>query len=351
MNKKWRVFLAVGVVACVAAFTLFSISSFKAQAIAPTATPKPGAVFSPKNYNKNKKNIILAILEWFRGGGGGPLMLCDAAGPNSMLLEKLTGWNFNNSFELMDAIAIIGCNWPVGEQLNLTIKYPNGKTLTHSMPVQAHGGDRGGNSYDFRPTLDDPPGKYQVSIQGNSATASASMSFSRPSGLDMYWLGNNNLLLRGFAPYETVQIVSYDSANRFQGWQDYQVGKDGSLFLKAEFPARSLIMTSSFQKGIDLVLEIPDSGMGKASELCTQALQPRLQTQAWAAALENINYYPLPDTRSKVIRQMQTQSQHFVLEGPWCAEGKWWWRLESKKGFSGYVIEADRTKYYLIPVG
>jgi hypothetical protein len=350
MKKIFRILLALVLVAWMAGLAYSSMSSYNAQASAPNPTPKPGTVFSPKNYNKKKRGGILAILDWFRGGGGGPLMYCEEGDWNSIRFEKMNGWKFTDTFELMDGTTILGCNWPAGEQLLLTIRYPNGKMIVQNMPVQVMGGDRGGIYYDFRPSLDDPSGKYFVTIEGNSGTASGNLNFVRQTGMDVFWLGNNRLLLLGFAPSETVQVVAYDSNNQFQGWNEYQVGKDGSLMLPIELPPGYFILVSSLNKGIDLGLQIPHNGMEKAVELCTQALKPRLRTNAWAAALENITYYALPDSKSKVIRQMQTQSQHYVAQGPWCAEGKWWWKMESKKGFSGYVAEADRAKYYLIPV-
>lgn len=350
MKNTYRLFLVVVLAAWLSTLGFSSGLSLEELYAAPKPTPKPGSIFSPKNYTKKKRSGILAILDWFRGGGGGPLMYCEEGKLDSIQFEKLNGWKFTDTYELMEGIAIIGCNWPGGEQLTLRIRYPNGRIVETILPVQGQGGNKGGIYYNFRPSLDDPAGRYNVTIKGNSAEASGYLNFVKPAGTDVYWLGNNQLLLRGFAPSETVQVVAYNTTNQFQGWSDYQVGKDGSLMLPIELPPGYFILVSSFVKGLDLGLQIPENGMEKSVELCTQTLKPRLQTQAWAAALENITYYNLPDSKSKVIRQMQTQSQHYVQQGPWCAEGKWWWKLESKKNFSGYVVEADREKYYLIPV-
>jgi len=350
MNKIFRITAAIVIFVWITIQTFSPLSIPIARAVAPTPTPKPSAIFSPKNYNKNRPSGIQAVLQWLLGGGGGPLMLCDEAPQPTVQFEKLNTRKASDTFELGEVVIILGCNWTADEQLSLTIRYPNGKTVNASMPALGLGNNWGGIYYNFRPGLTDPPGKYNVTIQGNSATATKSVSFVKPTGTEVFWLGNNTLYLQGFSPSEVVQVVAYDNNNQFQGWQEYQVSRDGSLALQIDLPAGFFVLVSSAQRPIDLAMEIPPSGIEKAEETCQRVLPSRLIPQTWATALNKITYYTLPTTTAKVIRTMQAQSRHLALEGPFCAEGKRWWRMESKKGFSGFVIEADNKNYYLQPV-
>jgi len=76
-------------------------------------------------------------------------------------------------------------------------------------------------------------------------------------------------------------------------------------------------------------------------------LESRLETNKWVAAVGDVSYYTFMDSNSKVIKKMQNQSRHITIGGPWCVDGKLWWKLQSKKNFSGYVIEVDRESYHL----
>ncbi len=352
MNKYRRVFWILILVAGVLLSILYSAPFTRAATPTrtPLRTPTPTPVkFNPNSGSSTKPPNVMKMINWGRGGGGGPGLECE--GTTTVSFPSFyADSKFNHNYELMEDPVIVSCGWKAGEKVRVTIKYPNNRTATQT--YTAIGDGNGFVISSFRPSLDDPTGTFQYTFQGNTAKLTGSIKFITPKGAHMYWLGDSRILLYGFAPNERVTLVAYGDDNNFLRWMEVQVGKDGRLMLSTDYPNGAVILARGAKSVQDLAVEVRQGEVMVATEMCLRTKPTRFRSgqDTDASIVGGIKIYEEPDSRSKLVRKMQNQARLVVSGYPICAEGMRWWQVTSNKGFGGYAPEADANSYYLQPV-
>lgn len=287
----------------------------------------------------------MKILNWARGGGGGPGLECE--------YEKKLGvshYLFEQKLDLMEEYTSVTCGWKKGDVVRTSIQYPNGKLVTQTSVVGGNFATGLGSVVSsMRPMLDDPAGEYRLTFQGSTGTLVDTVTYRSPRGAHVYWLGDNRLLLYGFAPHEKVTLVAYDPEGSFLNWQDVQVKQDGGVVVSTSYPDDSLVRASGAQTLQDLEILLHKGSIETAVEMCTRTRGAQFSygRAGEAIALGGITMYAWPDSRSKVVGRLQNQERLTIQGDARCAEGMRWWQVKTRNGLVGYAPEADTKSYYL----
>jgi hypothetical protein len=259
------------------------------------------------------------------------------------------------NFELMDEVGLLSCGWQPNEALKLTINWPNGRMFIQDLKANSQGNPVF-NLYTYRARLDEPVGKYVFTIRGRTGTVSNSIYIGAPSKPNIYWLGDNRLVLMGFAKYEKVRLGIFTGTGpgkSFIGWSEPAVGPDGELWMSTDFSAdtRVLLAESSTHPYlvVELVPSVPDKGI-EWKEVCIMNQPTRLSPgqTTWVVS-DRLPIYTEPDPSSRQVRNVWRNSRMVILEGPQCHGGRYWYRIRNNNGWEGWVQEANEFTYFLRP--
>jgi hypothetical protein len=179
------------------------------------------------------------------------------------------------------------------------------------------------------------------------------------------------LILYNFYPNERVRLFLY-VPNTFntlslKGWQEYKTDSSGQLLVKAFLSLgwygvigdKSGMVDRSGNIDADPVVHINFSNQTQASTessdiQCSGALPSRLEVGKYAYVATD----PPLDQRVRegagtdypIIGYIDTGNAMKILDGPKCADGWAWWKVQSikKSDLVGWTSEGDDV-YWLIP--
>lgn len=84
---------------------------------------------------------------------------------------------------------------------------------------------------------------------------------------------------------------------------------------------------------------------------CGEALPPRLIVGAGGMVRANTTPNNLRDqpATGDIIGELQPGDDFWVIEGPECADGLYWWKVDNYNGTVGWTAEGDSSEYWLEP--
>lgn len=355
--------------------------------------------------NTVRPTDILEEITYFGQGGGGDEICTyyDYSTPTLVKEQKKS--------ELLLTSEIITCGWEDGQLLNAVITYPNGREYTSIISTEA-----GSAILTVRPMLSDPEGLYQFELSGAGYKFIATTYFRAPIFPDVYELNDNQILFNNFAPGEKIRLFMYSCIGEevtprcrrmFQGWQDYEMGGDGSLIVNVPVSGNYFVVTTS--AGLEIPVFSPDSAkMGiqrieknnpdmydfpynnRFSEdrqnyqlpesdkaaTATLTLTPVIEkttppptprpTSCPGAILSRITVSMQarttiidgtqtrvrnkPNVSGEIVKRLDEGTEFQVIGGPQCSDGYTWWQIELPSGDQGWVAEGDASRYFIEPV-
>lgn len=178
------------------------------------------------------------------GGLGGGTNTCFESAPSytSPVIESVS-----KNIELLRMAGIITCGWKNKEYIELTLRDPDGRVKKEIVRTVLEKNGMPENTATFSQTYyaqfnftlgsDDPVGKYMVTITGPDGKLQDTLDVKKPDGPLLSRVSDQELILYGFAPNETVRLIAYVSLGdkySFVGWQKYRVDSTGKLSIAVE---------------------------------------------------------------------------------------------------------------------
>lgn len=332
----------------------------------PKNNDPPTKTFSLQNANKIAPDDILEEVAF--GGRGGPGD-CDKEDPNYPAVDE---GQSNPNAEWLAPISVVVCGWSSDSNVNVTLNLPDGNYYTDTVKVEektivvqeTKTASMSYVHYDYFPDTNSPTGVYKFVFSGNSGNVEYSVHVSMPNDAKMHYINNiQSYYLYNFLPNEEIRLFLYDasSANAiFLAWERYVVDANGRLIIKANEGAYFVIGESTGP--ISTVLINPSvilnkslsDGNQSSFKSCPGALPSRLEIGKYAYVATD----PPLDNRVRegagtdysIIGYIETGNAMKILDGPKCANGWSWWKVQSikKSDLVGWTSEGDDT-YWLIP--
>ena len=203
---------------------------------------------SNNNLSEQNDEDILDELYYFVGGGGGDINCKQVAKqpyfetPNDTLLNSRPTQEIQTSFELAS------CNWPVDDEIKLTINFPDGQEYSKTfIATDKFGAGLTGITHFFKTDIrTDPFGIYTVIWSNEAIKLQHEIEVTAPPAARMTrdsWEANTGFLLYGFRPNEEVKLVVLKPTNNHeavgeaavQGVANFQTNNDGQLHVKLDF--------------------------------------------------------------------------------------------------------------------
>ena len=318
----------------------------------------PTKTFSLQNANKIAPDDVLKEVS-FGGRGAGECTEQDYSTPG---FESNHYSPNPDMVDWLDSIHILSCGWQDGEQVDITITTPDNKDITQIQQAKPSGLSHNISLVyvDYQTTIDSPDGVYTFTFRGNSSQLKKEVTVSRDNGPRMYYIGSlQSFYLYGFAPNEHIRLFLYRSADNYTlaAWQSYTVNAYGALLIKVGSevdPSRDLSIVLgdvSGQVGFNdvSILSHEDSGT-----LCPNSLTSRLKVGKYAYVATdpplNQRVREGAGTNYSIIGSIAPGNPMKILDGPKCADGWAWWKVQSikKADLVGWTSEGDDV-YWLIP--
>ncbi len=87
--------------------------------------------------------------------------------------------------------------------------------------------------------------------------------------------------------------------------------------------------------------------------VCPSAPAPRLAVGTFAIITPGTpnNVRSQPSTKSDVVTQVSPAESVLVIGAPTCAENYLWWQVQTQNGFSGWLAEGTKGRYFVKPSG
>ena len=337
----------------------------KASAIIKAATPTPRsalktAVFDLKSANKVPPADILNQISFTSTGGGG---LCSKA---SAYPTPAIGKASESSQELMVYSFMGVCGWAKNEKLTGSVKFPNGRTQTIKVENEFWDNFYTGELM-FRPGVNDPAGKYTLTISGKSKSVQMVVNYTTPRGAHVYKLDDNHVLVYGFSPSESINLFYYsDAGGALKGWQTYTTGTDGRLEIKTSMKIEKgdfftvvgkktgeiqMLFDGFFGGTEDWVME--DTIILDGEILCPNGILSRVKVgdAILAAFTDGTNLRIRNDIGFDKPEQYKVKegTKMTVIGGPKCtSDGTTWWKIKVSEDVKGWVAEYWHGDEYLI---
>lgn len=324
----------------------------------PTTTPtrRPSTSFGEFSLNRINKippaDIINQIALTGQGGAKG----CKATSyPAPVLLGEQ-----NIDEELMVYTVLIACGWAKNEKLTGSVEYPNGQTQALIVDTSISNGINKG-IIEFRPGLDDPVGKYILSISGKSGIVRKVVNYSAPRSAAIYTLDEYHLLLNGFSASEGIRLFYYSlSGGDLLGWQEYSADRAGRLEIQTSVKIGSKgVFIAVGNKTGEVRMEGERSVFTRTiilgKPLCSNGLPSRVKVGDRARAAytdgSNLRIRVQPGFSQNYEHKVPEGTQMKIVGGPKCADDSTWWKVEISGNIKGWVAEYwDGDEYLIEPI-
>lgn len=360
-TKRFLIFSVLAAMLSLAGISLPVNAQANTVIKATTPTPQPAlktVIFDLKSANKVPPADIINQIS-FSGQGGGDL--CKASSyPSPVIVSDPIPTQ-----ELMVYSYMAACGWGKNEKLTGSVKFPNGQIQNFSVVAEVSS-----KSYlgiiRFRPGVNDPIGKYTLTITGNSKSVQASANYTSPKGAHLYKLDSNHLLLYGFSPSESARFFFYASKDKslLKGWQEYITGADGRLEIQTSMKIEEsdfFVATGKKTGEIHLLFDgfnggtqsrVNQSTIKKAKALCPNGMPSRIKVgdRARAAYTDGakLRIRVAPGFSENFDHRIAEGTSMTILDGPKCVDGSTWWKVEVSPDVKGWVAEYWDGDEYLI---
>jgi len=259
------------------------------------------------------------------------------------------------------SIDIVVCGWWLDNKVDITLELPDGNFLTETVMVEETTAFIPVIYYEYSPNADNPAGIYNFSFSGNSGNVEHMVNVNIPNDSRMYYIENiQSLYLYSFVPNEKVRLLLYNTPtdkgySRLTAWNEYYVDNSGKLLIK--------INPDDAYYGNYFAVGEKSGSVGNRQDIltspsstsnCPNALPSRLEVGKYAY----VSTDPPLDNRVRegagtdysIIGYIDTGNAMKILDGPKCADGWAWWKVQSikKSDLVGWTSEGDDT-YWLIP--
>jgi hypothetical protein len=329
----------------------------------PERNNPPSIIFSIRNANKTTPSDVLEEVAFGPHGGGqeegqggeGP---CEEAEFSYPAIDEV---NSDTKAEWLAPITIVMCGWWSDNNINIRVELPGGHIYTATSKTEEATVARIPFAYfRYEPNVDDPPGTYTFLFSGNSGDVEYKVNVFVPNESRMYYIENiESFYLYGFIPNENVRLLLYTPSetiySRLTAWEEYAVDSNGELLIKinpddADYAYYFAVGDKSgyVRNKFDIVTD-PSS-----TNDCSGALPSRLKVGQYAYVATDP---PLDQrvregagTNYSIIGYIAPGNSMRILDGPKCADGWAWWKVQSikKSDLIGWTSEGDDV-YWLIP--
>lgn len=333
-----------------------------------------GETFSLQEANSIAPDDILKEITFGGAGGGGPCTSSSADYSKPVFDEAEPYFKINpKHVEWLDGFNIVICGLKEGEIVKGRVVDPEGNTFETSEVADWY-------IVSFTPTvmfsnefgLKEKIGKYSFLFTTDNTQLRYSLTVVLPSGPRLYPIHYYNdfpdtYYLYGYSPNERVRLILYQNNQEmaggaiFTGWKEYHVDDNGQLLINIS--SRNDVWIGSFFAVGDLsgLNQNANHHIMKAQTLsssdlttCKSSLPSRLRVGLYAYVSTDppLNNRVRKDagTDYQVIGSIGAGNALKILDGPKCANGWAWWKVQSikKPDLVGWTSEGDDT-YWLIP--
>jgi len=375
MNKKHTFILIplAALITLVNGFLPVPLSSKIVYATsAPTPTPTPTATpgFGLSTANSLAPDDILKEISYYPTGGPGYICPDD-----SYPYPEITHKHLAN--ELVTSSMLIACGWQRYEEVFAYIYYPDmvrydkiKLTIETERRLDKDGKYYLNNYYAmfvFKPSIDDPVGKYIVLIKGKSGSVKTYAEYKKPVGAHISWADDDHILLYGFVPQENVRLFYFtrvpgENKVILAGWNAYKVDSKGQLLIglsarnEGEFVAMGErsgevhMQQESFLMGArDPIAQI---GL-KLNKICQGPPSRMYVGITGRVAYTDGAYMRIrknPGFNQAIINSVPEGTPITVIGGPSCADTVTWWKIQTDKKIEGWMAESQYGVYLIEPV-
>lgn len=319
----------------------------------------PTKNFSIQDANKIAPDDVLQEVSFSVTGGGG---FCNEAYSTPTIVDDVAPIPVR--VEWLDSFMIVVCGWKKSENVTMTITFPDGTTHSESQnAIYLEGEGTAHTYYNFTSSAKDLTGKYTFLFEGKNGKLTHNVTVYIPSGPRLYPLYDMGAFyLYGYTANERVRFFLYNSRGSNIGksitaWKDYYVNDNGQLIIKTTIESNGYYFavgdTSGANRNSWINILTTDSSSSDALS-CNANLSPRLQVGKYAYVATD----PPLDQRVRegagrdysIIGYIDTGNPMKILDGPKCAGGWTWWKVQSikKPDLIGWTSEGDDV-YWLIP--
>lgn len=327
-----------------------------ANALAATRTPTRTPVRAFYEFTRSSSSRILPknIIEeiFFFGGGGGVICM-----PGSKPVKPDVVGKPADGILMTQSVMTV-CGWQKGEVLKGTIIYPNGTEKTKSIKVAENEGLYYGR-LEFTPGISDPIGNYTFVMEGKLGVARQTARFSKPTGPHLFLLDKKNIMFYGFSPHEKVNLFYYAPGGRFEGWQEYTMDPAGQLIVKVSVNPDGYFWATGKTGEVQLpkahgltgatVYPVYQTTIKK--DYCSGPVSRLTIMDSGRVAFtdgKDMRIRSAPGLSASIISTVPEGTSFSVAEGPKCADGITWWKVNIHSGnITGWMAESDGKNYLI----
>jgi hypothetical protein len=253
--------------------------------------------------------------------------------------------------ELFMQSTLISCGWQELEFLKGTIQYPDGRT--HIQYIQASGIDTYSAQLDFTPELEDPPGTYTFTLEGQGGIVTASVEIRPLNGPRLYVMDFFHIFLYHFAPGESVRLFCYHASGpqpgKLNAWQDLTVDQSGNQPVEVDATNCTFVALGQTSGEVHEVQEwigtVKKSCGGLSSRLNVNTQARVTFTDGIATPVRAAEGYA-----QGIITSLPEGTIINLVKGPRCADNNLWWPVETSDHVFGWLPEEQNGLYLLEPI-
>lgn len=325
----------------------------------------PVETFSLQDANKILPEDVLQEVSFGGQGGGSDKKMC--GDPSKTYLEPTLEFAPVKVEWLDHPGGIAICGWGANELVSLTITYPDGSISKETLESFDSEGITA-TFYDAPiPSVNDQIGTYYYLFEGESGEINHNINVYIPAEPRLYYLYTDKtiygLYLYGFSPNERVRLLVYASpsdkllSKSLTAWSEYNVDSDGQLIIKIANELSGNYLAVGDLSGVNRnsgYESLAVTAFSSNATSCNASLPSRLQIGEYAYVATD------PPLKQRVRDDAKTSSTILglippgysmkVMEGPICAEGWAWWKVQAIEDpkLIGWTSEGDDI-YWLIP--
>lgn len=378
MFQNRVVFLCINIISILSAILLTACSSntitpsagktqvaLDVKIPTPTATDIliPSEIFSLDDANMVAPQDVLEEVSFSLAGGGWDRWICRDQ-PQSPSVNMQGGQSASFDVELLNPVNLIVCGWQEGEQIDVSVQLPGGKSITDKV-IAASDMTLGfftHTEYIYYPALDATAGLYVFTFKGDNGSVVFSVNYQEPvrAGYDARQQNDSeSLILYGFLPREHIRLLLY-THGRMMAWQEYHANESGRLAIKIplNFDRLNSVFVILGDKSGELHYYAGDifGSIPNVHEVCEGLVVTQLGVGSLAyVSMETATSNRLrsgPGKDFEIIDRLLPGTLLQVIDGPTCADGIIYWQVQGvNKEFKGWTGEGDHESYWLVECG